>query len=282
LYTVGEISAVNAASDAYAMGGEPRVALALASARASDGRAGEADLLQLLAGARGAFERMGVSLAGGHSLSLDDTLIGFAVLGQVPRSAMMTKGGARADDLLVLTKPLGTGVIMAATRAGECPASWTEGALASMRQANGLAARAFRQAGVKTCTDVSGFGLSGHLGEMLRASDASAELWLDAVPALSGALELLGTGWRSSADESLRAAGSIRLGASIRAGDVRLALLRDPQTSGGLLGSVAPQAWAELAASLANAGIDARCIGVVRTGDAGMMDVRSHRDSDGD
>jgi selenide,water dikinase len=244
--TVGEIAAVNAASDVYAMGGEPTAALALIALPAADRRGAAAELRQVLDGACDAFARMGVTLAGGHSVAADARLVGFTVHGIVERGRALTKAGAAPGDALVLTKPLGTGVVLAAARAGECPAAWVDAALAAMRETNARAARALRACEVRCCTDVSGFGLAGHLRELLDASAVGARVFLDAVPALPGALELLAAGWRSSAQESLE--GSLA-GADVAADadPARVALLCDPQTSGGLLAALPEAALARLA-----------------------------------
>lgn len=241
LHAVGEIAAVNAASDVFAMGGEPSAALALVALPEMEPRSAAAELRQVLGGARAAFERMGVVLAGGHTVQGPARLVGFSVHGAIARGSALTKGGARPGDQLVLTKALGTAVILAAARAGECPAAWVDGALAAMRESNGAAARVLARAGVRSCTDVSGFGLAGHLREVLEASGVGATLWLDAVPALPGALELLAAGWRSSAHATLRRRLADVLVVDAGSEDAlaaRLELLCDPQTSGGLLAAV--------------------------------------------
>ena len=275
LVAAGEIAAVNAVSDVYAMGGVPFAALALAGVRIADAKTREADLFQLLSGARRALSSLAVDLVGGHSVDAETPLIGFTVLGRVPPGRAITKGGARKGDLLVLTKPLGTGVVLAATRAGECPSTWTGIALDEMRRANDAAAAVFVEAGVRCCTDVSGFGLLGHLEEVLSASHVAADLWLGEIPALPGALELLACGWRSSADARLREAleATVEIPAGLE-DDPRLALARDPQTSGGLLAAIAPEAWPKISAALVARGVRVARVGRVRAGPAGHMAVR--------
>ena len=272
LYTVGEIAAMNAVSDVYAMGGVPTAALALVALAADDPGSAEADLLQLLRGARAALERVGAPLAGGHTIASDAPLVGFTVLGRLIGKRALTKAGARPGDRLVLSKPLGTGVVLAAAGAGECPADWTEAALDSMRRSNGPAARAFVQAGLCAATDVSGFGLLGHLLEMLRASHMGARVSVERVPALPGARELLAAGWRSSAHaltrQFLRAAV---LPAGAGEDDARLALLCDPQTSGGLLAAVPAHAFDGLDRGLREAGIELAVIGEVIAEGAGTV-----------
>lgn len=275
LRTVGEIAAVNAASDVFAMGGEPTAALALVALPDGDARAAASELRQVLDGARDAFARMGVALAGGHTLLAPARLVGFSVHGTVARDGALTKGGARPGDLLLLTKPLGTAVILAAARAGECPARWVDAALAAMREDNGAASRALRAAGVRCCTDVSGFGLVGHLREILRASGVGATLWLDALPPLPGALELLALGWRSSAHDATRALlADAVLEDAARAPErgARLELACDPQTSGGLLAAVPPSALDRVTTELARASVCAAVVGELN-GERGVLRI---------
>ncbi|HZR79767.1 MAG TPA: selenide, water dikinase SelD [Candidatus Binatia bacterium] len=272
LFAVGDVAAVNAASDVFAMGGIPSAALVLVASAAPAGAARDADLGLLLRGAAAGLARMGIALVGGHTLDAGTSLVGVAVLGRVARGAAWTKGGARPGDRLVLTKPLGTGVVLAATRAGECDAAWTASAVAAMRAPNAEAAALLGGAGVRACTDVSGFGLVGHLREMLRAGGVAARVDLAALPALPGALELLAAGWRSSADASNRA---LLAGASFGSDvdQARVALACDPQTSGGLLAAVPADACASLLDALGAAGVAAAAIGEIVAGPSDALDL---------
>jgi selenide,water dikinase len=262
-FTVGEVAAVNAVSDVYAMGGTPVAALAIVTATQGESAAGRAELLAAMRGARAGLAREGTALVGGHSLLSETFSIGFAVLGKVAPEAVLTKAGLRVGDRLVLTKPLGTGVICAATRAGECPADWTDGVLASMRASNAAASGIFAAAGVRACTDVSGFGLAGHLAELLSASGCGAELSLSALPALAGARELLAAGWRSSAHAANeRALREVAASDETSRDAPSLALACDPQTSGGLLAAASPNVLDRLLAELSEAGIPAAVIGI--------------------
>lgn len=263
LHACGEVAAVNAASDVFAMGGEPTAALALVSPGAGTGAAREAELGLLLGGLAAGLARLDIPLVGGHTLASPGPLVALAMLGRVAPGRAMTRAGARPGDALVLTKPLGTGVILAAARAGECPAQWIEGALASMRIPNGPAARVLHEAGVRCCIDVSGFGLAGHLAEAMDASATSAELAVDAVALLGGVRELLAAGWRSSAHAGNRALLD-RIGGGDRAGGgPELEALFDPQTSGGLLAAVPRERLAAVLESLRAAGCAARVVGRV-------------------
>ncbi len=250
-YSSGEIAAVHAASDVHAMGGRPVGALALVSVADGESAVGRAELGLLMRGIEAGLERVGARLLGGHTVGAPSLSIGLSVIGWVDPGRALPKAGATPGDVLLLTKPLGTGVLLAAARAGRCPASWIESALERMRETNAEAAAALLEAGARACTDVSGFGLLGHLREMLEAGGLGAEIGLAAVPALPGALELLALGWRSSAHAANAAAlAAAERGPGVTLDEPRLALLCDPQTSGGLLAAVPPERLGALAGRL--------------------------------
>ena len=240
-YLVGRIAAVNALSDVAAKGGRPRHALALVGLPETDAARAEEALVQVLAGVRAALDPLGVALVGGHTTTGPELTVGLAVTGTLgPWEPLLEKSGLRPADALILTKPLGTGVILAADGEGRAPGRALQAALASMQRPNLEAARSAVAAGASACTDVTGFGLAGHLGELLRASRVRARLDLDALPALPGALELLAEGFRSSAhaqNEALPEGLELAPGA---AAHPAYPLLFDPQTSGGLLFGIAP------------------------------------------
>jgi len=266
LFVVGQVAAINAASDLYAMGAEGSVAIALACLPQADGSESEEQLTLFLRGALAALSGLGIQLVGGHSVAGEQALFGFAMYGWVEPDRIMRKAGARPGDHLVLTKPLGTGVVLAAARAGVAPAEWVDAAQVTMTQSNGPAMRLFKSAGVRACTDVSGFGLAGHLGELLRAGGVGARLSAAAVPVLAGARELLEAGWRSSfhaANE--RAHGQARAG---EAPSWLTALLHDPQTSGGLLAAIPPAALAGVRQACAHTGQALHLIGEITDGSA--------------
>ena len=238
-YRFGEIAAVHALGDVWAMGGRPHSALALAVVPAAAERLMEEDLFQLLSGARAVLDEARCALVGGHSGEGPELALGFSVNGLVDPGRALRKGGLQQGDKLVVTKPLGTGVIFAAAMRGAARGSWVEGALSSMRRPSAAAADALVAAGAHACTDVTGFGLAGHLAEMVRASGSvSVELDLDALPALDGAIDLFAQGYASSLQpENLRARHLIE-GVPERKGHPKLSLLFDPQTAGGLLAAV--------------------------------------------
>ncbi|MDI1285409.1 MAG: selenide, water dikinase SelD [Reyranella sp.] len=238
-FVFGEVAAVHALGDVWAMGARPHSALALAVVPAAAERLMEEDLFQMLSGARRVLDRAGCALIGGHSGEGPEAALGFSVNGLVDPARALRKGGLRPGDKLVLTKPLGTGVIFAAAMRGVAHGTWIAAALASMRQPSSAAAEALVAVSAHACTDVTGFGLAGHLAEMIRASGAiSVDLRLDALPALDGAVELFAQGFASSLQpENLRARHLID-GMEAHARHPKLALLFDPQTAGGLLAAI--------------------------------------------
>jgi selenide,water dikinase len=242
LALVAEIAAINAASDIYAMGADPRHALMLAGL---PGHAPAGDLEDLLRGARIAFDAMDVEILGGHSVQMDSALIGYSVFGEL-FDTPLTKAGAKPGDSLVLSKPLGTGILLAAARGGECPTPWWESLIAEMRRSNAEAARILRDAGAHACTDISGFGLLGHTLEMMTPGALQARLFADEIPALPGARELAGAGWAATGSKALESyLAQVDFEKAPTLSAATRSLLLDPQTSGGLLAAV-PAPAAEL------------------------------------
>jgi len=216
----------------------------------------------LLAGARACLDREKVTLAGGHSAEGVDIALGFSVFGVVAPDRILRKAGLRPSDALVLSKPIGTGILFAALMRGRAGAASIGRVIAGMRQSSGAAAHIFAAHGATAMTDVTGFGLAGHLGEMLRASGATAELDLAAIPLYPRARELAADGIVSTLlPENLAAGGIIR-------GDLdpaTRALLFDPQTAGGLLAGIPQSRAADCVTALTAAGYtDAAVIGSVR------------------
>jgi selenide,water dikinase len=209
-------------------------------------------LVQLMSGALQVLREAGCALVGGHTAEGQELAMGFAVNGTTPASltALMRKSGLMPGDALVLTKPLGTGTLLVAREMLAARGGWIDEALASMLQSNQAAAQCLRAHGVRACTDVTGFGLLGHLSEMVRASGVAARLSLGAIPALAGALTTLASGHRSSLH-----AGNLRIaplvgGFERLAEDPRVQLLFDPQTSGGLIAGVPADRARECVAAL--------------------------------
>ena len=270
-FVFGEIAAAHALSDLHAMGARPWTALAVAAVPYASGDKMRTELADMLHGASGVLAADGCALVGGHSAEAAEAALGFAVTGLADPAKLLRKSGLRPGDALVLTKPLGTGIVLAAHMRGLARAAWLQAAIASMRTSNAVGSQILREHGAVACTDVTGFGLAGHVMEMLRASHVGALLWPDRVPALPGALELAGAGV-----ESTLAPANRRL--LHNAGpDARTALLLDPQTSGGLLAGIAPEQAEGCVGVLLSAGIDAAIIGTVEHGEAAIrLEFESH------
>lgn len=237
-YLFGKVAANHSLGDIYAMGGEPQTALAIAAVPYGVEAKVEDELFQMLSGALAVLEQAGTALVGGHTSEGAELSLGFAVNGLVGRDAMLRKGGMRPGDRLILVKPIGTGTLFAADMRGKAKGRWIDAALDSMVQSNRDAARCLVGHGARACTDVTGFGLLGHLLEMTRASRVDAELDLDALPVLDGAEETIRAGVFSSLQPA-----NLRLRRALRnveaaARHPRYPLLYDPQTAGGLLASV--------------------------------------------
>jgi selenide, water dikinase len=268
-FLVGRVAAVNAASDLLAKGVRPRFAQAVVAVPdALDDAACEEFLFQTLAGARRVFDELGVTLLGGHTTTAPAPIVGFHVEGTSAPERLLAKAGARAGDALVLTKPLGTGVVLHADMRGRAHGRWLAAAQHSMVTSNAAAAAAAADLGASAATDVTGFGLAGHAGDLLRAAGHGGRLRLASLPVLPGALELLARGERSTFHaQNRRALRALQVAAEART-DPRLELLFDPQTSGGLLIAVAAERAAELATRVRSAtGLAAAVIGDVGSGD---------------
>src|SRR5262245_50951380 len=259
-YMLGKIAANHSLGDVYAMGGEPQTALAIATVPYGLESKVEADLSAMMAGANEVLREAGCALVGGHTSEGAELALGFAVNGLVPATAALRKGGLAPGDALILTKPLGTGTLLAADMRRKAKARWVMAAIAHMIQSNGKAAQILRRHGVHAATDVTGFGLIGHLIEMVRASDVDATVAIDRVPLLEGARETVELGIFSSLQPQ-----NVRLRRAIA--EVETAakhplypLLFDPQTSGGLLAAV-PLGEAE------------RCVAALRAADYAAAEV---------
>jgi len=249
-FVFGEIAANHALNDVFAMGGVPRHALATAVIPIGAAAKVEEDLFQLLSGARACLDREEVALVGGHSSEGIDLAFGLSVTGEVAHDGILRKGGLKPGDALILTRPLGTGILFAAAMRGLAAAAAVDDALAEMRRSNRKAAEILQRHGATAMTDVSGFGLIGHLGEMLTASGADAELDLPAIPVYAGAI----AGVRDGVVSSLLTENLTQL--PLLRGEIDTAtkaVLFDPQTSGGLLAGIPAEAAADCVAALRSA-----------------------------
>ena len=256
-YAFGEIAAANALSDVYAMGGRPLTALNIVGFPVELPK----DILgRVLQGGMSKAKEAGVLIVGGHTVDDKEPKYGLAVTGVVKPGRQVTVDAAKPGDALVLTKPIGTGIITTAGKAERVDSEILEGAVRTMSTLNRAASEAMVKVGVNACSDVTGFGLLGHLRNILEASGVAARLTLSDVPVLDGARELLDDGiapggthrnlesidpmvaWDASIDENSRL------------------LLSDAQTSGGLLISVEPARLDSLLAELKTFGVETRSV----------------------
>jgi selenide,water dikinase len=262
-YTYGAIAAANALSDVYAMGGEPLFALNLAAF--PDDLQPEV-LSEIFRGGAEKAREAGVVIAGGHTITDKEPKYGLAVTGRVNPQRILTKQGVQAGDRLVLTKPLSTGVITTAHKRGEVEAGDLEAAVASMMHLNRAAARAAGAAGVHALTDITGFGLLGHVHEMAHLSGMRLELDYAALPWLPGARRYAQAGlFPGGADRNAGYFGRWVKFDRLLA-EWEQMLLHDPQTSGGLLMAVAEASLPALLQELQASGEAAWVIGAAAAG----------------
>jgi selenide,water dikinase len=272
-WLVGRVAAVNAVSDVLAKGGRPRHALALVTVPEGSAKAEAETLCQVLAGIRAALDPLGVSLVGGHTTKGSELFVGLAITGEADSMRqVLPLEGARQGDVLLLSRPIGTGVVLAADMQGRAKGTWLAATLASMVRPNTSASVLAREHDVRAATDVSGFGLAGHLDELLAASGVAARLRLAAIPLLPGAETLYAAGLRSTAHEQNVQGVALRADRAAR-DDPRFAALFDPQTSGGLLLAVPADRADRLLESLQLADeTEARVIGQVTAPSAPAFD----------
>ena len=237
-YLFGKIAANHSLGDIFAMGAEGQSALAIATLPYGIESKVEDTLSQLLGGALEVLNAAGTALVGGHTGEGAELALGFAINGLVERERILKKGGMQAGDRLVLTKPLGTGTLFAADMRHKAKGPWIQDALASMLQSNRAGAQCLHRFRTTACTDVTGFGLLGHLVEMVKPAGLDVELDLTAIPFLDGAMETVAAGITSSLQpQNVRLRRAIHDLEHVRT-DPRYPLLFDPQTAGGLLASV--------------------------------------------
>ena len=262
----GRISAHHALNDLYAMGSQPTIAVALVTIPLMSDNLMEDELFQVMSGALSVFEECNVSLVGGHTAEGAELSIGFTVVGEVA-STLLTKSNLRPGDVLILNKPLGLGAILAGGADGRCSAASVETAIAVMDQSNQAAMNVIEQYGATACTDVTGFGFAGHLGEMLRGSAITATISLKDVPILEDAEQAI----QNDVESSLQLNNEQVLSDceySCSSLDPRLRLLADPQTSGGLLAAVSRSEAEHCVEALRQAGYTyTNIVGAVNEGD---------------
>lgn len=261
-YTYGQIAATNALSDVYAMGGRPVTALSLVCFPQD----GNADVLeQIMRGGLSKMKEAGCVVVGGHSVRDAEMKFGYAVTGLIHPDAVFQNSSARAGDVLVLTKAIGTGVITTALKQRKAAPEWVAGAVRSMTTLNRIALELAKGYEVHAATDITGFGLIGHCRELALGSGVRLSVEVAAIPLLEGALEAVQLGAvpagllanRQFAECVVGCEPGVEIPSDLRA------LLYDPQTSGGLLLSVASEDAEPLLAELQAAGLSAARIGCV-------------------
>ncbi|MBX9789159.1 MAG: selenide, water dikinase SelD [Pirellulales bacterium] len=276
-YDFGAIAAANALSDVYAMGGKPLTALNLVGF--PDEKLPVDVLAEILRGAADKAAEAGIAIVGGHTIKSEEPVFGLCVVGTVHPRKVRANSGAAPGDMLVLTKPIGLGIVTTAAKNSEDQLGAIGQAIEIMTTLNKVAADLLGGFDVHALTDVTGFGLLGHLRNVTSASGVHACVWADAVPALPAARAYLGKGiapggthanWRFledwvTYDEKLSKEEQL--------------LLCDAQTSGGLLASVASEQAHELVGALRSAGVaSAAVIGRIETGEPGRISVSKHRE----
>ncbi len=262
--TFGAIAAANAVSDVFAMGGRVLFALSIAAFPEDLPRD---TLAAIFDGAAATVREAGGTLAGGHTIRDPEPKYGLAVVGAGHPDRLLRKGGARPGDRLLLTKPLGTGVLVSGSRQGRMAPEHLAAAVASMRRLNRAASEALVAAGVRAATDVTGFGLLGHGLEMARASGARFAFEASALPALDGALDLARAGVETGGAGHNRRFVRPALELAPDVPPELVVLAHDPQTSGGLLVAVSPDRLAEVEHRLADSGVEHCRVGGVEPGD---------------
>lgn len=267
----GRICAANCLSDIYAMGGDPRTALSIL-AFPSETLHGEV-MYQMLAGAMETLAGANVALIGGHSIKDEEIKLGFAITGVIDPNVAEALDKPQVGNLLVLTKPLGTGVLAFAQQVGRAHAAGMAAASASMVTLNKAAAEAMREAGASACTDITGFGLFGHLVRMMRQRQLTAQVFAEALPAFDGVLELLRSDVIPGAIERNRDFVGDDLETAPGVDEACVNLGFDAQTSGGLLIAVAPELLGKLQSSLASRRVKGFVIGKLLGKSAGRIVV---------
>jgi len=264
-YAYGQIAAANALSDVYAMGGVPRTALAIA-ALPKDGPG--PDIVKAIF--RGGYDKLleaETVLLGGHTVTDQEIKFGYAVTGEIHPDRVLTNARARAGDQLLLTKPLGTGIIATALKFDRASERQVDGAVESMVRLNRDAAhtlRALPPGIVSACTDVTGFGLAGHGASMAAASGVALVFETPSLPLLEGALGLAAANTPGGGRTNQQHFGPrVSIAASVT--DAMRLVIFDPQTSGGLLVAVDPSATAHVIGRLHDAGVPAVVVGRVET-----------------
>ena len=272
-YTFGQIAAVNALSDVYAMGGKPVSALAMVCFPEK----GDIEVLeQILAGGLNKMIEAGCTVIGGHSIRDPEIKFGYSITGTVDPNRIMANSGARAGDSLILTKSLGTGVISTAIKQGRAEPGWIAAASESMTMLNKRGAEIALKYDVHGMTDITGFGLIGHARELALASGVSLEINARALGVLPGAIESVRAEFIPGGLNANRGFAECVVEGKENVPDDLWTLLFDPQTAGGLLVSVSSEDCKELLAELRIAKVPATAIGRVLPAQKPLIRVLSN------
>jgi selenide,water dikinase len=269
-YTFGQIAAANSVSDVYAMGGTPMTALSIVGfpVRAIP----DAALFQILAGGIDKMNEAGCAIVGGHSINDAEIKAGFAVTGIIDKDRVVTNAAARPGDVLILTKPLGTGIVAFAAQIDRATPESVKAAAASMTALNKTAAELMVQFGAHACTDVTGFSLMGHLAEMARSSGVDVQIVWDDLPLFEGVLEYAAAGILPGAIERNKESCSDHVVAPSALPQEMVDICYDAQTSGGLLIAVGQEKADSLLGALHSRGIAAATmIGKVTAKGSGLI-----------
>ena len=273
-YTFGQIAAANSLSDVYAMGGKPMTALSVIGFPIET--LSHRIMAQMLRGGMDKMREAGVAIIGGHSVNDKDPKFGYAVTGMVNPSKVITNDKAQPGDVLILTKPLGVGIISFAGQMGRASEAALTAAAKSMTELNKTAAEVMAEMGVKAATDVTGFGLLGHLGEMVAQSGVTAEIYTDSVPVFDEILDYVRQGIISGGIERNSEYVSRRVFVSSDVPEEIVHVLYDPQTSGGLLIAVPEEKSVEMVEKLKSRGVShAAVIGRIVSSSEGRILLRT-------
>ena len=254
-YTFGQIAAANSVSDVYAMGGTPLTALSIVGFPAR--KIPDEALFQILAGGIDKMKEAGCAIVGGHSINDAEIKAGFAVTGLIDKKRVVTNAAARPGDVLILTKPLGTGIVAFAAQIDRARPESVKAAAASMSALNKTASELMVQLGAHACTDVTGFSLMGHLAEMARSSGVDVRIVWDDLPLFEGVLDYAAAGILPGAIERNKESCGDRVVAPSTLPPEMVDLCYDAQTSGGLLIAIAQEKAAELLKALHDRGLSA-------------------------
>ncbi|HLS17414.1 MAG TPA: selenide, water dikinase SelD [Paenalcaligenes sp.] len=269
-FDFGQIAATNALSDIYAMGGQPLMALAIVGMPVND--LPHDQIAQILAGGAHACQQAGIPIAGGHSIDSVEPIYGLAAIGLVHPEQIKKNDQAQAGDVLILTKPLGVGVLSAAFKKEQLDEQGYQAMLQSMTRLNTVGTQLAQIPGVHAMTDVTGFGLLGHAWEMARGAQLHIEIDFDQLPWLPQAREFAAQGVVTGASNRNWAAYGEQVHLAEHLDLTQRHLLTDPQTSGGLLLSCAPEAVEQVMETLRTHGFaQAAPIGRVQTGAAAVQ-----------